>query len=135
MRCRFLAVLALATLPFQGCSLGTITIAIPDFASKAVQGVWLWRATAATGVYEREVQFNFAGIQAGSAGDVLDYTLAAADGSPPIPVTTRLVRDAANPDRVTMQLVFSRGTAAAFYRASTYNQSGDSPLSTEILPF
>jgi hypothetical protein len=134
MRLRALAVLLLASLPIQGCVLGTVTISIPDFATKSVQGVWLWRSTSFNGVYEREVQFSFEELRPGAAGEALDYTAAPADGSPPVPITTYVVRDAANPDRVIVHLVFSRDEAVAFYRASTYNQSGDSPLSSEILP-
>ena len=134
MRRHLLAVLALASIPFQGCTLGTVTIAIPDFASKAVQGVWLWRSTNFNGVYEREVQFSFGNLQAGGTGDALEYTLASGDGSPPIQITTYVGRDAVDTDKITLQLVFARGTDAAFYRASTYNESGDSPLTTEILP-
>jgi hypothetical protein len=35
---------------------------------------------------------------------------------------------------VTVSLIFSRDEDVAFYRASTYNTSGDSPLTSEIVP-
>ena len=131
---RLLPLLALASVVFQGCTLGTVTISIPDFASKSVQGVWLWRSTAFNGAYQREVQFSFGEFQPDAQGEALEYTASPADGSAPIPIPTYVVRDAANPDRVTVSLIFGRSEDAAFYRASTYNTSGDSPLSSEIVP-
>ncbi|CAG1001103.1 hypothetical protein MYXO_03020 [Myxococcaceae bacterium] len=129
-----LALLVMGSLAFQGCTLSVVTIAIPDFGSKAIKGVWLWRSTSFNGVYEREVQFTFGGTAPTGSGEAVDYTMVPADGAPPIPVTTHLQRDPSNPDRVTVSLIFSRDEDVAFYRASTYNTSGDSPLTSEIVP-
>jgi hypothetical protein len=49
-------------------------------------------------------------------------------------LTTYVVRDPANPDQVTLRLLFSRIGQPGSYRASTYNGKGDSSLSNEMLP-
>lgn len=134
LRRTLLATLALAAIPFQGCTLGCFTIAIPDFGSKSVQGVWLWRLSPETGLFERDVRFVFAAPVQQPGGEALDYQAAPADGSAPIPATTYVVRDPANPDHVTVQLVFSHADETSYYRASTYNGAGDSVLSTETMP-
>ncbi len=118
----------LALLP--GCNLTYFTIDIPDFGSKSVQGVWLWRLSPQTGAYQRETQFAFGPLQDG----VLDYTAIAADGTPPITISTHPGIDPENPARMVLRILYSRGDAPGYYRASTYNSSGDSPLSTEIVP-
>ena len=126
--------LVLAVVPLQGCTLGYLTIAIPDFVSKAVTGVWLWRLSPLTGLYERDVRLAFTPPTQQPDGEKLDYQAAPSDGSPPMQLTTYFVRDPANPDRVTLRLLFSRIDQPTRYRASTYNGNGDSPLSSEMLP-
>jgi hypothetical protein len=130
-----LVALSLALLPLGGCTVALCTISIPDFGTKAVGGVWLWKLSAATGVYERDTLFLFGAMGRSDGAELLNYQAAPADGSTPLATTATLFREASNPDHVTLQLMFSRKDAAGYYRASTYNASGDSPLSTEILPF
>ena len=129
-----LGALALAMLPLQGCELTLFTVSIPDFASKAVDGVWLWRLSPTTGLYERDTQFVFGDTVTTAKGEQLNYDAVATDDSAPFPVSTFLVRDPANPDRVTLKLLYSHPDTQGYYRASTFNVSGDSPLSSEILP-
>lgn len=129
-----LAAIAAVALCLQGCTVGCLTIEIPDFASKEVSGVWLWRLSPVTGLYERDTQFAFAAPVLAEDGERLDYQTAAVDGSPPLSLTAFVVRDPSNPDVVRLQLVFGRSDEPAYYRASTYNAAGDSPLSSEIVP-
>ncbi len=129
-----LATITVAALSLQGCTVGCFTIEIPDFASKAVSGVWLWRLSPVTGVYERDTQFVFGTPAPGEGGERLDYQAAPTDGSPPLSLTAYVLRDSSNPDEVRLQLLFSRADDPAYYRASTYNGAGDSPLSSEIVP-
>jgi len=128
------AALALALLPLQGCSLTYFTLSIPDLGSKDVRGVWLWRLSPVTGQYERDTQFVFTEPEPAAGDDLLSYTAVASDGSPAVDITTYLIRDPENPDRVTLQLVYGRRGEAGFFRASTYNQMGDSPLTNESIP-
>ena len=127
--------LILSVLPLGGCQLALFTITIPDFGSKAVEGVWLWRLSPTTGAYVRDTQFSFVGaVTPAAGGETIDYSASTPDGSPPVPITTYISRDASQPDRVTLQLIYSRMSDPGYYRASTYNSSGDSPLTNEIVP-
>ncbi len=131
LRRTILGTLALAGTSLQGCSLGWFTISIPDFASKSVGGVWLWHLSAETGLWERDTQIAFGAPSLQADGEWLTYQAAPLDGSPTFPGWSQVVRSANNPDQVTLQLLFSRAEAAGTYRASTYNDAGDSPLSNE----
>ena len=130
-----LASLALTLVPMGACQMVMFTISIPDFASKAVDGVWLWRLSPATGQYARDTQFVFGELVPGTKKlDSLDYQAQNIDGTQPLSMQTYVNRSPANPDQVNVQLIFTRGDVAGYYRASTYNTTGDSPLSSEIVP-
>jgi hypothetical protein len=126
--------IVLATVPFGGCQLASFTISIPDFMTKQVSGVWLWRQSPTTGVFERDGQLVFGATGSTTAGETIDYTATPSGGAAGQPCTAQVVRDATNPDHVTLQLIFTRSQDAGYYRASTFNTTGDSPLSVEILP-
>jgi len=129
-----LGALALTIIPLGGCQVALFTISIPDFASKAVDGVWLWRLSPATGVYQREMQFVFGNVIQKGGGESLDYDAQGTDGSSPLSMQAYVTRNPANPDQISVQLIFTRGDQPGYYRASTYNGVGDSPLSSESLP-
>lgn len=118
-----------------GCTAAAFTISIPDFVSKQVAGVWLWRWSPTTRTYQRDDQIVFGGREDGPTGEILDYVVAPVGGSAPLPFSTLLVRSPGNPDRVTLHLLFTRSQGPGSYRASTFNVTGDSPLSAEVLSF
>jgi hypothetical protein len=126
--------LLLATLPFEGCQALSFTISIPDFTSKRVSGVWLWRWSTTNRVFQRDGQFLFGQPDPSPGGETLDYTLLPAGGGQALPFTAAVVREVANPDHVTLHLILSRTDSAGYYRASTFNAAGESPLSVEVLP-
>lgn len=128
-----LGTLALSATSLQGCALGWFTISIPDFASKSVDGVWLWRLSPETGFYERDTQIVLGMPSLQPDGEWLTYDATPLDGSPIVPGTSQVVRSADDPDHVTLQLLFSRTEDAGTYRATTYNEAGDSPLSAEAV--
>jgi hypothetical protein len=129
-----LGALVLAAIPFGGCSLVRFTISIPDFGTKSVAGVWLWRLSTTTGLYVRDTQFVFSPITTSPAGEVMEYSLVLGDGTPPQELTAFVSRDPNNPDEVAISLLHLQLDAPGYYRASTFNAAGDSPLSSEIVP-
>lgn len=133
LRPTVLGLLCLATTPLQGCTLGWFTLSIPDFTSKAVEGVWLWRLSPETGEWERDTQITFGAPALQADGEWLEYQAMPLDGAQPVPGTSQVVRNAENPDHVTLQLLFSRVEEAGTYRASTYNHAGDSALSADAV--
>jgi len=111
-----------------------VTISIPDFVSKQVSGVWLWVESPTTGLFERDAKLVFGQTHVGPNGESLDYVMTPTTGGQSMPFTANVSRDAANPDHVTLQLIFTRSEGAGYYRASSFNAAGESPLTDQILP-
>ena len=125
---------ALLALGIQGCKWFEITVKIPDFDSRQVQGVWMWRKDPATGRFERAGQILFQPPAAsGTVGaEELQYLVVQPDGAV-FPLRAPVGRDRTTPDRVTVRLWYARYLDPGEYRVSTYNDSGESPLSTQSL--
>ena len=129
-----ISALVLAALSLGGCQMVSFTISIPDFASKRVAGVWMWRWSTASGAFQRQDQLVFGEVDLDPTGESLDYVVTPVAGGQDLPFTAHVARDGANPDRVTLQLLFTRSQGTGYYRASTFNATGESPLSAEVLP-
>ncbi|MCC6641413.1 MAG: hypothetical protein IT386_09660 [Deltaproteobacteria bacterium] len=125
---------ALLLLAVQGCKWFEITVRIPDFDSRRVQGVWMWRKDPATGRFERAGQIVFQQAAASSTPGVeeLQYLVVQPEGAA-FPLRAAVDRDKTTPDRVTVRLWYARYLDPGEYRVSTYNDSGESPLSTQGL--
>jgi hypothetical protein len=119
-------------LAVTGCKWFEVTVKVPDFDSRKVQGVWVWRKDSATGQWQRAGQIVFQPQTAGTAPDELAYVVLQPDGSG-LPLRTPITRDSASPDQVTLRLWYARFLDAGEYRVSTYNQAGESALSPQSL--
>lgn len=120
-----LALLALA-LPLLGCDLSWLNVEIPDFNSKQVEGVWIWRLSPQTNQYQRDTQIQFAGVTTLTSGDILSYTTKVNGAT----LTTGITRNPENSDVVTVTLGFQRGLPGVF-KVSTFNAAGESMLSSK----
>lgn len=116
----------------QGCKWFEITVRIPDFDSRKVQGVWLWRQDPASGHWERAGQIVFQPAPASSGSSDLQYVVLQPDGFG-LPLKAPLERDPKSPDKVSVKLWYARFLDAGRYRVSTYNATGESTLSPETL--
>lgn len=127
---------SLVLLAVQGCKWFEVTVKIPDFDSRQVQGVWMWRKDPATGRWERAGQITFQpaapATDAGPGAEELQYVVIQPDGAA-FPLNSPIERDPAAPDRVTLRLWYARFLDPGEYRISTYNESGESPLSPQSL--
>ena len=123
-----LAILVLA-LPLGGCEFDVLLVAVPDFDSKQVQGLTLWR-TASGGAVQRALDVGFLEPRVDEQGvEVIGYSYVV-DGEP-VEVWSQLHRDATNPDRVVLGFVALPVPEGDRYRISTFNTAGDSALSTQ----
>jgi hypothetical protein len=122
--------LALLTLvlPLLACDPSWLTVRIPDFSSKKIEGLWVWRLSPQTHQYEREALIWFAGVTTLTSGQILNYLSYSNAGDEGL--TAGVVRDPANPDVVTVTLGFQRGEPGVF-KVSTFNAAGESPLSAQ----
>ena len=122
-----LALLALV-LPLLACEPTWFTVKIPDFGSKEVEGVWVWRLSTQTHQYEREALIRFESLSSLPSAQILSYAAYSNAGAQAL--TAGIVRDPANPDVVTVTLGFELGEPGVF-KVSTYNAAGESPLSAQ----
>ena len=128
-----LAVLALVlALPaLSGCTPRVLQILIPDFDSAAVAGVQLWRLDDATGAPMPSGQIVFEALQAASEKELLRYQLQQPDGTTLDGLYAQVERDPANPDEVRVNLTYLRPDGPGWFKISTFNDFGSSPLSTQ----
>ena len=124
------ALLLTLMLVLPGCQVRTIDILIPDFASAAVNGVELHRVNDDTGALEYDDRIIFVGLTTNEDGEeVLTYRIGEASAEE-IRFASVIDRDANNPDRITVRLMYSTRNEAGWYRATTYNTVGASAPST-----
>lgn len=124
------ALLLTLMMVLPGCEVRTIDIVIPDFASASVNGVALHRVNDDTGSLEFDDRIIFVGLSTNEDGEeVLAYRIG--DGSDErIRFSAVIDRDASNPDRITVRLMYSTRNDPGWYKATTYNIVGASPPST-----
>jgi hypothetical protein len=123
-----LAILALA-LPLGGCDWDVLVVQVPDFDSKQVLGITLWRTTAQGGA-QRALDIELLEPKLDEQGvELVGYSFVQ-DGQT-VEVWDRLHRDPANPDRVILGFVALPLPEQVPYRISTFNAAGDSALSPQ----
>jgi hypothetical protein len=122
---------ALLLLLVGGCSLKPVHVLLRGFRSGDVDGIWLWRQQS-NNVYSRLCRFVISNSYLQYGIEVVSYDQICNDGSPPFnAMQAQVTRDAANPDNVTLRLQYQRGSRTpGTYRASAYNKSGESVLSS-----
>ena len=123
---------ALLLLLVGGCTPRTVHLTLVDFASGDVDGIWLWRQQA-NGEYARRCLFALSDPDLQSGVEVLYYVrICEGDAAPSSPMQAEIARNAGVPDRVTLRLEYRSGSATiGTYRASAFNDSGESALSSE----
>ncbi len=123
-----LAVLVLS-LPLAGCELDVLVVRVPDFDSKQVLGITLWKTTS-TGTYQRALDVEFLEPQLDEKGiELIGYSYVA-DGKT-VETWDKLHRDPANPDQVILGFFALPLASGVTHRISTFNAAGDSGLSAQ----
>ena len=124
------ALMLMLLVTLSGCDLSWLKVKIPDFGSKKVQGIWVWRQVEGTSTWKHDTRLIFASLRNNQGLEWLDYdTVVGTLGQRGV-VTTSVQRTAGNPDEVTISVGFLRLSAPGSFRVSTFNASGESPLST-----
>ena len=124
---------ALVCLAFAGCEITVLTIQIADFDE--VEGLWLWRLSDTSGSYERSGQIQLSQVD-GSQGGVVAYRETCANGTVGISNQASVSRPDGDPTTATLALPYlSCEGPGGTYRASAYNQAGESALSATTVTF
>lgn len=131
IRRAFAITLCALALPISGCDLSFLTVRIPDFDSKKIRGIWISRRSETSGQYVHVSKVTFQTLTTVSGSTILSYLSVVGPLGESASLTTGLQRDRSNPDIVTLKLGFQRLAAPGLFKVSTFNQVGESPLSTE----
>ena len=124
---------ALAMLPLGGCELGTqFRIVIPDFESAEVEGIWIWREDAG-GDFARDVEIKLGEPFVEDGVELVEYTFVDPDTEFELQFAAPVVRDAVNPDQAELDLFALLWAGVGTFKASTYNEFGESPLSEQTV--
>jgi len=133
-RAQRLVASALVLLPMSGCATSWLTIEIPGFGN--VQGIWLWRLSEESGLYEREGRVEISPAYQSPDGEQVDYVESCANGPIGKAHPAALARSASDPTDVTLEVVYvSCDGLGGTYKVSAYNQLGESGLSTTMVSF
>lgn len=122
------ALLALVIPALSGCTPRALRVIIPDFESAAVEGVQVWRLDDATGQPVADGDLHFVGTIQQDSAELVEYEYVRYDGTH-VRLFSVIQRDANDPDQVQLNLLYEPGSVG-WYKVSTYNLVGDSPLST-----
>jgi hypothetical protein len=127
---------ALLLLPLGGCAACLLRIEVPGFGDGTVEGVWLWRLSTVTGQYERSSRLVFSAPVLGPDGETVDFALQCVNGSPSSQASATVEPSSSDPTTATLSLYYtSCDGLPGTYRASAYNEAGESALSATTLSF
>jgi hypothetical protein len=126
-----LAALVALVVSAAGCEVRGFRIQVPGFETHGVQGIWVWRESPTTGEYERYAQIEFGErYELFEGSEFLWYSFPAAEG--PMFLQTA-IEPGAEPDAVNLNLAFLQVPGS--FKVSSYNASGESPLSAGTLSY
>ncbi|MCP5066884.1 MAG: hypothetical protein GY946_09980 [bacterium] len=115
-----------------GCNPRPPHIEIPDFEDSQVVGLTIWRVDA--GQPEDVAAITFGSFSTYDLGtgivEVIEYNVTQIDGTE-LTLFTEVTRDASKPGGIEVHLLFPKGTSSGFFKVSTFNAIGSSPLSEE----
>lgn len=139
MRCRLLrgAVLALclvSTPMLLGCEMKVIQVQLPGYGSGEVDGIYLWKQIA--GKWTRICRIDFTDHRMTNQGERLSYVQNCIQGRTRrgVVLPTPVERLAGDPETIVIDLIYLRYEDPGTYRATAFNESGESPLSATALP-
>jgi hypothetical protein len=115
-----------------GCSITTLTIRFPGFGTGQIDGFWLWKNTGSS--YQRVCRYHLSNTFRREGSELVKYVQTCLDDRRDgIEWEALVVRTPGAASTVTLELIYQEFGAPAWYRASAYNASGESGLSSTRL--
>jgi hypothetical protein len=113
------------------CPLGQLRLLIPDFFTKEVKGVQLYRIDDASGQLVGAGHIEFLGLELNKQGnELLKYTQFTPEDTPWFgPIFTEVVRDPSQPASLEVTLAFLNQLPAGWFKVASYNLYGTSTAS------
>jgi len=126
--------LALLLVPLVGCVPKQMSVELPGFGQGAIDAVWLWRLSARTGRYERTCHLDFGAVEAMPDGtERVSYEQVCGPGEETGPLEAVVDRSAADPDTVTLRLLYLSPEDSGTYRATAVRGGAESGLSDNAI--
>jgi hypothetical protein len=139
MRCRLVrgAVLALCLISapmMVGCEVKTFQVQLPGYGNGEVDGIYLWKQVA--GKWTRICRIDFTDRRITAQGETLSYVQNCIQGKTRRGVVfpARVHRMDGNPATISIDITYLRYEDPGTYRATAFNEAGESPLSATSLP-
>jgi hypothetical protein len=132
-----IALISLAPL-VSGCNYRSVSIEIPGFDTFAVEGIWFWKLDPATGQYERAGGIRLHRDAAAepwwpelsSDAELIAYSNTTQEE---VVLPAEVIRDPANPDQVTLRLLYVNSDDPGVFKATIFNAAGESGLSDQTI--
>jgi hypothetical protein len=129
-RIRTLRVLAplllVLAVSLSGCEYKALTVQLPSFFSAGVEELWFWRLEARSDEYVRSGHIRIRGLFGPPGKKVVQYTMVSPAGEEGLTLTAPVkVRG----DSIVVELNYARHASPGWFRVSSRNRAGESPLS------
>lgn len=122
---------ALLAVPLTGCSTSQVRVRLASFGNGNTDGLWFWRLE--NGSYKRICRINFSNTYVSGGAEVVDYKQTCVDGRSASAPWQATVKRLSNPSNVELTITYRRAGTLVAHRASSFNQNGESALSTTAL--
>ena len=111
-----------------GCEYRTVSVELTTFFTAGVDELWFWRLDDATDQYVRSGHLRIEGMFGPPGRQVVQYTMVNPDGTPGMTLSAPA---AVRSDSIVADLNFARWANAGWFRVSSRNRAGESPLSAQ----
>ncbi|MGH0035837.1 MAG: hypothetical protein ACQGVK_12495 [Myxococcota bacterium] len=114
-----------------GCDgMGEVKVKIPDYASAQVRGVTLWRQ-AQSGEFVPQTIFELGELVVHGGVEYVQYTVEDDRFELGVPLAAPVTRDPDEPEALIVHLTVLTSGQSTVLKASTFNEAGESSLSTQ----
>jgi hypothetical protein len=118
--------LVLLAASLSGCEYKAVTVQIPSFFSAGVEELWFWRLEGRGREYVRSGHIKLNGLFGPPGKKVIQYTMVSPAGEQGLTLTAPAkVRG----DSIIVELNYARFAEPGWFRVSSRNGAGESPLS------
>jgi hypothetical protein len=126
------AALALLSLPMLGCEVASLSVQLPGYGNGAVDGLWLWKQVG--GQWTRVCRIDFEDRRLTEKGEMLWYVQNCINGKVRRGVLFASPVERPAGDAIAIDLIYLRYESSGQYRATAFNQFGESALSSTSVP-
>ena len=134
IRCLLIGLLLLAMAPLSGCEgFGQVRLKIPDYQSANVRGITIWNRDPATGEFVPCSIYKLGEIVEVDGQEYVEFRLVDERVNTRPTLNALVGRDPSNPDALTIWLPVLTNGDETILRASTFNEAGESGLSSKTI--